>query len=161
MTERILVVEDEANIASFVSAYLEKAGYAVDRAVNGTEAKEKAVSADPAKLKTFCDMSKVMNAMGEKQDAAAEAKIDDEPQQFVGPFHAFSLDYCCDAEIYFRKIIDRDAGRQWRSAIGSVVGCVAVACASKDTAAAACPRSWWPNRANEGTALMTSDARRS
>jgi hypothetical protein len=36
----------------------------------------KAVSADPAKLKTFCDMSKVMNAMGEKQDAAAEAKID-------------------------------------------------------------------------------------
>ena len=36
----------------------------------------KAVSADPAKLKTFCDMSKVMSAMGEKQDAAAEAKID-------------------------------------------------------------------------------------
>jgi hypothetical protein len=35
----------------------------------------KAVSADPAKLKTFCDMSKVMDAMGEKQDAAAEAKI--------------------------------------------------------------------------------------
>ncbi len=28
MSERILVVEDEANIASFVSAYLEKAGYA-------------------------------------------------------------------------------------------------------------------------------------
>jgi hypothetical protein len=35
----------------------------------------KAVSTDPAKLKTFCDMSKVMDAMGEKQDAAAEAKI--------------------------------------------------------------------------------------
>ena len=34
-----------------------------------------AVSANPAKLKTFCDMSKVMDAMGEKQDAAAEAKI--------------------------------------------------------------------------------------
>src|SRR5437868_1228466 len=28
----------------------------------------KAVSADPAKVKTFCDMSKVMDAMGEKQD---------------------------------------------------------------------------------------------
>ena len=47
MSERILVVEDEANIASFVSAYLEKAGYRVDRAVNGAEAKEKAVSAEP------------------------------------------------------------------------------------------------------------------
>ena len=47
MSERILVVEDEANIASFVSAYLEKAGYVVDRAVNGAEAKEKAVSAEP------------------------------------------------------------------------------------------------------------------
>ena len=48
MSERILVVEDEANIASFVSAYLEKAGYAVDRAVTGAEAKDKAVSCDPA-----------------------------------------------------------------------------------------------------------------
>ena len=48
MSERILVVEDEANIASFVSAYLEKAGFVVDRAINGAEAKEKAVSADPA-----------------------------------------------------------------------------------------------------------------
>src|SRR5436190_11300816 len=48
MSERILVVEDEANIASFVSAYLEKAGYLVDRAINGAEAKEKAASADPA-----------------------------------------------------------------------------------------------------------------
>jgi DNA-binding response OmpR family regulator len=48
MSERILVVEDEANIASFVSAYLEKAGFVVDRAVNGAEAKEKAVSSGPA-----------------------------------------------------------------------------------------------------------------
>jgi DNA-binding response OmpR family regulator len=48
MSERILVVEDEANIASFVSAYLEKAGYLVDRAVNGAEAKEKALSASPS-----------------------------------------------------------------------------------------------------------------
>ena len=48
MSERILVVEDEANIASFVSAYLEKAGLPVDRAVNGAEAKEKAVSCEPA-----------------------------------------------------------------------------------------------------------------
>jgi hypothetical protein len=35
----------------------------------------KAVDADPAKLKIFCDMSKVMDAAGEKADAAADAKI--------------------------------------------------------------------------------------
>jgi len=35
----------------------------------------KAVAANPAKLKTFCDMTKVMDAMGEKEDKAAEAKI--------------------------------------------------------------------------------------
>ena len=48
MTERILVVEDEANIASFVSAYLEKAGFAVERAATGAEAIAKAESTDPA-----------------------------------------------------------------------------------------------------------------
>lgn len=35
----------------------------------------KAVAADPAKLKTFCAMSKAMDEAGEKQDQAAEAKI--------------------------------------------------------------------------------------
>ena len=48
MTERILVVEDEANIASFVAAYLEKAGFAVERAATGGEAIAKAESTDPA-----------------------------------------------------------------------------------------------------------------
>ena len=48
MSERILVVEDEVNIASFVSAYLEKAGYVVDRAITGEEAKEKAFSGNPS-----------------------------------------------------------------------------------------------------------------
>ena len=47
VSERILIVEDEANIASFVSAYLQKAGYAVDRAATGGEAIERA-GADPA-----------------------------------------------------------------------------------------------------------------
>lgn len=36
----------------------------------------KAVSADTGKLKTFCEMTKAMNAAGEHPDAAAEAKID-------------------------------------------------------------------------------------
>ena len=37
MSERILIVEDEANIASFVTLYLQKAGYTVDRASTGQE----------------------------------------------------------------------------------------------------------------------------
>jgi phage terminase small subunit len=36
----------------------------------------KAVAADPAKLRTYCAMSKVMERMGEKEDKAAEAEID-------------------------------------------------------------------------------------
>lgn len=36
----------------------------------------KAVAADPGKLRTFCEMSKVMDAMGDKDDPAGEAKID-------------------------------------------------------------------------------------
>jgi hypothetical protein len=35
-----------------------------------------AVGANPAKLKTFCEMTKLMEQMGEKQDAAKEAQID-------------------------------------------------------------------------------------
>jgi DNA-binding response OmpR family regulator len=35
--ERILIVEDEANIASFVKLYLEKAGFAVERAATGLD----------------------------------------------------------------------------------------------------------------------------
>jgi hypothetical protein len=35
----------------------------------------KAVAADAGKLKTYCDMTKVMDAAGEKEDAAADAKI--------------------------------------------------------------------------------------
>jgi DNA-binding response OmpR family regulator len=48
VSERILIVEDEANIASFVAAYLQKAGYQVDRAHTGTEGIEKARSLNPA-----------------------------------------------------------------------------------------------------------------
>ena len=35
----------------------------------------KAVGADKEKVKIFCDMVKVMDSMGEKADAAAEAKV--------------------------------------------------------------------------------------
>ncbi|MDQ4019018.1 MAG: response regulator transcription factor [Actinomycetota bacterium] len=46
--QRILVVEDEANIASFVSVYLTKAGFGVGVARNGAEALAKAGTEGPA-----------------------------------------------------------------------------------------------------------------
>ena len=53
MPERILIVEDEANIASFVKLYLEKAGFAVERAATGARRHRAltrvAAGADPAR----------------------------------------------------------------------------------------------------------------
>jgi len=46
--QTVLVVEDEASIASFVSIYLKNAGYAVRTAANGTAALAEAESAQPA-----------------------------------------------------------------------------------------------------------------
>jgi DNA-binding response OmpR family regulator len=48
VTERILIVEDEANIASFVAMYLQKAGYAVERSSTGADGVEKAKRISPA-----------------------------------------------------------------------------------------------------------------
>jgi DNA-binding response OmpR family regulator len=48
MSERILIVEDEANIASFVTLYLQKAGYSVDRASTGQEGLDIAARQPPA-----------------------------------------------------------------------------------------------------------------
>jgi hypothetical protein len=36
----------------------------------------KAVGADPGKLRTYCEMSKIIERMGDKEDAAAEAQVD-------------------------------------------------------------------------------------
>src|SRR5947208_1739110 len=47
MAEKILVVEDERNIASFVAMYLKNARYQVDIARDGTEALQKADSTKP------------------------------------------------------------------------------------------------------------------
>ena len=44
----MLVVEDEASIASFVSLYLKNAGYEVRTAANGAEALASAQSAQPS-----------------------------------------------------------------------------------------------------------------
>ena len=46
--QRVLVVEDEASIASFVAIYLKKAGFAVSVAKDGGEAVERAAAEQPA-----------------------------------------------------------------------------------------------------------------
>jgi hypothetical protein len=57
---------------------------AASPAVNAAIKAMKAVAADPAKLKTYCAMQKATEALGEKEDAAAEAKIDAMAKQ-LGP----------------------------------------------------------------------------
>ena len=48
MPDRILIVEDEANIASFVKLYLEKAGFAVERAATGADGVARTRESQPA-----------------------------------------------------------------------------------------------------------------
>jgi two-component system alkaline phosphatase synthesis response regulator PhoP len=47
-TQTVLVVEDEASIASFVSLYLKNAGYSVRTAANGSEALSQVLASPPA-----------------------------------------------------------------------------------------------------------------
>ena len=47
-----------------------------------------AVGADASKLKIFCEMKKLMDAAGEKEDAAADAKIDAHIKQLGAEFQA-------------------------------------------------------------------------
>jgi len=46
----------------------------------------KAVSGDPAKLKTFCEMTKVMDAAGEKATPQQDAKINEYMKQLGADF---------------------------------------------------------------------------
>ena len=48
MAERILIVEDEANIAAPVRAYLERAGFLVDHELTGLAALDRASSSQPS-----------------------------------------------------------------------------------------------------------------
>ena len=48
---------------------------AVDPAISAAIQEFKAVGVDPAKLKIFCAMSKALDAVDERDDAAAEAAI--------------------------------------------------------------------------------------
>lgn len=48
----------------------------------------KQLAGDPAKVKLFCDMVQTMDAMGDKEDAAAEAKVTDMMKQLGPAFEA-------------------------------------------------------------------------
>jgi len=65
-----------------VSAWAASAN--VDKAVSVFAA----VGKDAAKLKIFCEMNKTLQAMGDKEDAAAEAKINAQIKQLGAEFEA-------------------------------------------------------------------------
>ena len=52
------------------------AAFAVDAKVDSAVKVFAATASDPAKLKTFCEMSDAMDAAGDKNDTAADAKVD-------------------------------------------------------------------------------------
>jgi hypothetical protein len=48
----------------------------------------KGVGADPGKLRTYCEMSKLIERMGDKEDAVTEAQIDRLMSQLGADFQA-------------------------------------------------------------------------
>jgi hypothetical protein len=57
---------------------------AADPKVDAAVKTFKQTESDPGKLKTFCEMTQAMNAAGEKEDAATDAKVDGYLKQ-LGP----------------------------------------------------------------------------
>jgi hypothetical protein len=55
---------------------LSTAALAVDAKVESAITVISAAASDPAKLKTYCEMSDVLDAAGDTEDSAAEAKAD-------------------------------------------------------------------------------------
>jgi hypothetical protein len=67
----------------------------------------KAIGANPAKLRTYCAMAKVIERMGEKEDQAAEAEMDRHLQE-LGPDFQTAWDAAegvdensADGKVYF------------------------------------------------------------
>src|ERR1041385_94023 len=58
--------------------------FAADPKVDAAVKTFKQTENDPGKVNTFCEMTKVMDAAGEKEDAATDAKIDGYMKQ-LGP----------------------------------------------------------------------------
>ena len=64
------------------------AASAADPKVDSAIAAFKQVEGDPAKLAIFCELSDVVDAMGDKEDPAAEAQIDGYVEQLGPEFEA-------------------------------------------------------------------------
>ena len=64
-------------VSTFTCAcLLSTAALAVDAKVQSAITVISATASDPAKLKTYCEMSDVLDAAGDKEDNAAELKVD-------------------------------------------------------------------------------------
>jgi hypothetical protein len=98
-------------IACFGAYGAQAASPKVDSAVKAFGA----VSADPAKLKTFCEMTRAMDAIGDKEDAAAEAKITDLMKQ-LGPDFATAWDVADDLDD------DSEDGKAYYAAMDNLAG---------------------------------------
>src|SRR4051812_36532490 len=62
--------------AALVLCVLPNASFAADQKVESAVKVFAATGQDPAKLKTFCEMSAVMDSAGDKEDSATDTKID-------------------------------------------------------------------------------------
>lgn len=63
-------------IAGLLATLAVGTAFAADAKIESAAKTFKSVEADPAKVKTYCEMTKVMEAAGEKEDPATDAKID-------------------------------------------------------------------------------------
>lgn len=73
------------------------AALAVDAKVQSAITVISATAGDPAKLKTFCELSDVLDAAGDKEDAATDAKVDGYLKQ-LGPDFAAAWDVVDDLD---------------------------------------------------------------
>jgi hypothetical protein len=64
------------------------AAHAADAKIDSAVKTFKGVESDPGKLKTFCAMSAAMDAEGDKEDAATDAKIDGYMKELGPDFQA-------------------------------------------------------------------------
>ena len=75
-------------IAAFAAALTAHGVLAASPKVESAIKTFKDVSADPPRVKLFCELVQTMDAMGDKDDAAAEAKISDMMKQLGPDFEA-------------------------------------------------------------------------
>ena len=76
-------------VSTFTCAcLLSTAALAVDAKVQSAITVISATASDPAKLKTYCEMSDVLDAAGDKEDSAAESKVDGYLTQLGPEFEA-------------------------------------------------------------------------